>query len=188
MIATLMAYLMGKFACKVQIQCWGFSAPMTLIAPIAITLVWSACGVRQQDPCRFTPMVPEYLFFDCPAQDLGSYFLSNQMWIWFVCFVSQVDYFMLSDWVSECENHKMSKPLLPAFQGVGDQAHLDTQESQTGSNWKNVRDPFLFRNFYRTVISFEQKASTVNSRISETRNNVKSRIRKIFLGFFESFC
>ena len=43
-IASLTTYIIGKFACKVQIQTFSFSTPINLVAPVAFTLIMTACG------------------------------------------------------------------------------------------------------------------------------------------------
>lgn len=43
-MASLATYIMGKFACKVQIQNFSFSTPINLVAPVAFALVMTACG------------------------------------------------------------------------------------------------------------------------------------------------
>ena len=44
-IASLTTYIIGKFACKVQIQTFSFSTPINLVAPVAFTLIMTACGI-----------------------------------------------------------------------------------------------------------------------------------------------
>ena len=90
-IATYLTYIMGKFACKVQIQNFSFSAPICLVVPLASTLIMSACGSRAKDPCAFNGLMPQYLFFDCPAVgDFWHYIYQEQMWLWALWFLSQV--------------------------------------------------------------------------------------------------
>ena len=43
---NLLAYVMGKFACKVQIQNVSFAAPLTFVVPLSFTLIMSSCGSR----------------------------------------------------------------------------------------------------------------------------------------------
>ena len=46
MVCGYLTYILGKFACKVKIQEFSFSAPLCAIVPVAATLILSACGAR----------------------------------------------------------------------------------------------------------------------------------------------
>jgi chitin synthase len=80
-----LAYVIGKFACKIVIQGFSFAFPVTLTVPLAVTLLISACGLRNEDPCIFQDTIPDYLYWECPDGDFLNDFISNQhAWIWFV--------------------------------------------------------------------------------------------------------
>ena len=57
-IASYLAYIIGKFACKIVIQGFSFAFPVTLTVPLAVTLLISACGLRNEDPCIFRDTIP----------------------------------------------------------------------------------------------------------------------------------
>ena len=58
--------------------------------PLAVTLLISACGLRNEDPCIFQDTIPDYLYWECPDGDFLNDFISNQhAWIWIVWLLSQ---------------------------------------------------------------------------------------------------
>ena len=89
-MAAYLAYIIGKFACKIVIQGFSFAFPVTLTVPLAVTLLISACGLRNEDPCIFRDTIPDYLYWECPTGDFLNDFISNQhAWIWIVWLLSQ---------------------------------------------------------------------------------------------------
>lgn len=47
------AYVFGKFACKICIQGFSFAFPVILAVPATVTLMITACGLRNEDTCYF---------------------------------------------------------------------------------------------------------------------------------------
>ena len=69
---------------------FSFAFPVTLTVPLAVTLLISACGLRNEDPCIFQDTIPDYLYWECPDGDFLNDFISNQhAWIWIVWLLSQ---------------------------------------------------------------------------------------------------
>lgn len=88
---TYGAYIFSKFACKVQIQEFSFAIPVSMAVPACMTLVLVGCGFRAADECAFHGVVPDYLFFECPAiGDYLSYLWNEHMWLWALWFLSQL--------------------------------------------------------------------------------------------------
>ena len=73
-------------------QGFSFAFPVTLAVPLTVTLLITACGLRNEDACFFRDSVPDYLYFECPSGgDFFGEFISNQhAWIWVVWLLSQV--------------------------------------------------------------------------------------------------
>lgn len=99
-----MAYIFGKFACKICIQGFSFAFPVTLAMPVTVTLLITACGLRNDDPCAFRHTIPDYLYFECPGGgDFLHDFISNQhAWIWIIWLLSQT-WIALHIWFPHCE-------------------------------------------------------------------------------------
>ncbi len=85
------AYIFGKFACKVHIQGFSYSIPLSSVVPACITLLIAGCGARAADVCSLHPAIPDYLFFECPAVgDYFEYLKQEQTWLWIFWFLSQL--------------------------------------------------------------------------------------------------
>ncbi|TRY79649.1 hypothetical protein TCAL_06588 [Tigriopus californicus] len=88
---TYGAYIFSKFACKVQIQEFSFALPLSMAVPACMTFVLVGCGFRAADECAFYGVVPDNLFFECPAiGDYLSYLWNEHMWLWALWFLSQL--------------------------------------------------------------------------------------------------
>ena len=69
-----MSRVPGKFACRILIQGIGFALPVTITVPVVVSLLIVFCGLRHSDPCYFTGVIPDYLFFTLPDfNDLGGF-------------------------------------------------------------------------------------------------------------------
>ena len=102
-LASYMAYIFGKFACKICIQGFSFAFPLNLAMPVAISLLFSACGLRNDDACWFRGTIPDYLYFECPGGDFFSDFIYNQHgWIWLLWLISQI-WITFHIWIPHCE-------------------------------------------------------------------------------------
>ncbi len=51
--AGWLAYVFGKFACKICIQGFSYAFPVILAVPLTVTLMITACGLRNEDSCYF---------------------------------------------------------------------------------------------------------------------------------------
>ena len=88
--SSYLAYVMGKFACKICIQGFSFALPMVLTTPVVVSLLFAACGLRDGDACVLKGTIPDYLYWQCPGTDFLNDFNSN--WhtrIWLVWLLSQ---------------------------------------------------------------------------------------------------
>lgn len=85
------AYILSKFASKVQIQTFSFALPITMVQPICIILLVFGCGARSKDSCVFLDFVPNNLFFNCPRLgDFLSTTWEDSLWLfvpWFLSFL-----------------------------------------------------------------------------------------------------
>lgn len=101
--SAYMAYIFGKFACKICIQAFSFAFPVVLSVPVTVTLLITACGLRNEDACWFRESLPDYLYFECPGGDFLHDFISNQhAWIWIIWLLSQT-WIALHIWIPQCE-------------------------------------------------------------------------------------
>ena len=88
--SAYLAYIFGKFACKICIQGFSFAFPVNLTIPVVVSLLISACGLRDGDACVFKNSIPDYLYWQCPGVDFLNDFISNQhAWIWLIWLLSQ---------------------------------------------------------------------------------------------------
>jgi chitin synthase len=46
-----------------------FALPVTITVPVVISLLITFCGLRENDPCYFRGIIPDYLFFTTPEFD-----------------------------------------------------------------------------------------------------------------------
>jgi chitin synthase len=80
-IACYLAYVFAKFACKICIQGFSFAFPVMLSVPVTVVVLITACGLRTDDPCYFTTILPNYLYYECPnaGNDFLADFITNQV-------------------------------------------------------------------------------------------------------------
>jgi len=109
--ASYLAYIFAKFACKIVIQGFSFAFPVILTVPVTVTLLITACGLRNEDTCRFRSTIPDYLYWECPGGEFLNDFISNQHgWIWIVWLLSQT-WITLHIWIPHCERLAPSEKL-----------------------------------------------------------------------------
>lgn len=102
-MASYFCYIFGKFACKVMIQGFSYAFPVNLTIPITISLLITACGLRNEDNCFFHETIPPYLFFDSPPAYFLNDFISHQhAWVWLLWLLSQT-WITLHIWTPKCE-------------------------------------------------------------------------------------
>lgn len=94
--ASYMFYIVGKFACKIQIQIVSFSLPIALVNPLAICVVLVLIQVRADSLCALHNLLPDYLFFRESQDQNGSnsifmhYMLNKYSWLWVGWLLSQL--------------------------------------------------------------------------------------------------
>ena len=88
--SSYLSYIIGKFACRINIQGFSFAFPVILTVPLTVTGLITACGLRNEDSCFFRDNIPDYLYWECPNGDFLNDFIYNQhAWIWIVWLLSQ---------------------------------------------------------------------------------------------------
>lgn len=65
--ATYICYIFGKFACKIHIQTFSFSLPISLTVPLTVIALIILCGLRESNTCIFHGILPDYIFFNMPS-------------------------------------------------------------------------------------------------------------------------
>lgn len=119
-LASYFAYIFGKFACKIMIQGFSYAFPVNLTIPICVSLLITACGLRNGDPCFFHETIPDYLFYEIPAESFLNDFISHQhAWIWLLWLLSQT-WVMLHIWTPKCERLARTEKLfvIPMYEGL----------------------------------------------------------------------
>lgn len=118
--ASYLAYIFGKFACKIMIQGFSYAFPVNLTIPVSISLLIAACGLRNGDPCFFHDTIPSYLFFESPPTEFLNNFISHQhAWIWLLWLLSQT-WITLHIWTPKCERLARTEKLFvsPMYEGL----------------------------------------------------------------------
>lgn len=118
--ASYFAYIFGKFACKIMIQGFSYAFPVNLTIPVCISLLISACGLRNGDPCFFHDTVPSYLFFESPPAHFLNDFISHQhAWVWLLWLLSQT-WVTIHIWTPKCERLARTEKLFvcPMYEGL----------------------------------------------------------------------
>jgi len=73
-----MSRVPGKFACRILIQEIGFALPVTITVPVVVSLPITFGALRNSNPCYFSGVIPDYLFFNPPEfYDLGEFFATE---------------------------------------------------------------------------------------------------------------
>lgn len=119
-LASYFAYIFGKFACKIMIQGFSYAFPVNLTVPICVSLLITACGLRNGDPCFFHETIPDYLFYEIPAENFLNDFISHQhAWIWLLWLLSQT-WVTLHIWTPKCERLARTEKLfvIPMYEGL----------------------------------------------------------------------
>ncbi|XP_060518963.1 chitin synthase chs-2 isoform X2 [Cylas formicarius] len=118
--ASYLAYIFGKFACKIMIQGFSYAFPVNLTIPVCVSLLIAACGLRNEDPCFFHETIPDYLFFESPPVTFLNDFISHQhAWIWLLWLLSQT-WITLHIWTPKCERLARTEKLYvtPMYEGL----------------------------------------------------------------------
>ncbi|KAF0297190.1 Chitin synthase chs-2 [Amphibalanus amphitrite] len=102
-LCAYLAYIFGKFACKICIQGFSFAFPVNLTIPVTLSLLLMSCGLRAGDSCFMRDTIPSYLFFECPSGDYIKDFIAGEhVWIWVLWLFSQT-WITLHIWTPHCE-------------------------------------------------------------------------------------
>nr|CAD7258371.1 unnamed protein product [Timema shepardi] len=110
----------GKFACKIVIQGFSYAFPVNLTIPVTISLLITACGLRNNNPCFFHNVIPDYLFFESPPVFLLSDFITKQQaWFWLLWLLSQT-WITLHIWTPKAERLATTEKLfvLPMYDAL----------------------------------------------------------------------
>lgn len=117
-LTSYVCYAVGKFACKIQIQGFGYALPVNLAVPVTISGLIAMCGEYNKDVCAFYDTIPSYLFFDSPPVYLLADFISQQQsYIWLLWLLSQT-WITIDLWSPICEKLARTEKLFmrPMFE------------------------------------------------------------------------
>ncbi|XP_037075582.1 chitin synthase chs-2-like [Pollicipes pollicipes] len=102
LFGAYLAYITGKFACKIWIQTFSFALPVSLAVPCSLSLMLLLCGLRADDACCFHGKLPPYLFFECPRADyIDSFLAEDCVWLWVLWLFSQA-WITMHMWTPHC--------------------------------------------------------------------------------------
>ncbi|XP_065164393.1 chitin synthase chs-2 isoform X3 [Atheta coriaria] len=119
-LASYLCYIFGKFACKIMIQGFSYAFPVNLTIPVSISLLITACGLRNDDPCFFNETLPGYLFYQSPPVYFFNDFITHQhAWVWMLWLLSQT-WITLHIWTPKCERLARTEKLYvsPMYDGL----------------------------------------------------------------------
>nr|ALM23645.1 chitin synthetase 1b [Leptinotarsa decemlineata] len=119
-LASYLTYIFGKFACKIMIQGFSYAFPVNLTIPVSVSLLITACGLRNGDPCFFHDTIPDYLFFESPSAAFLNDFIHHQhAWVWLLWSLSQT-WVMIHIWTPKCERLASTEKLqvVPLYDGL----------------------------------------------------------------------
>ena len=185
-VAAYLAYIFGKFACKICIQGFSFAFPVNLTIPVAISLLISACGLRTADPCFFQNTIPDYLYWQCPKGDFLDNFISQEhAWIWLIWLLSQT-WITLHIWSPQCERLASTEKLFvtPMYCGLlidqslclnrrrDDEGEVKTEELELDRVGMEDND---ISQYYETI-----SIHTESSQPSNTKTKTSDSITRIY--------
>ena len=74
---SFVTYMAGIFACKFNIQRFSFALPLSLVIPVCISFAIPMCHFRNEEPCKYSAIFPQNLFYHCPEN-------MDSSWTWLV--------------------------------------------------------------------------------------------------------
>ncbi|CAK9800283.1 Chitin synthase chs-2 [Anthophora plagiata] len=98
---AFLIYEAAIFAYQTQMHKFGFAFPISLVTPVTIVLTILFCAMREQDPCAFHDLIPDYLFLKIPKYNsMIEFLLSWRIWCWIIWWLSQI-WITLQLWLGE---------------------------------------------------------------------------------------
>uniref|UniRef100_W8AXX4 chitin synthase n=1 Tax=Ceratitis capitata TaxID=7213 RepID=W8AXX4_CERCA len=89
--SSYLCYVFAKFACKIKIQEFSFSLPLSLAGPTSIAIALWLVWLRDTNECAFHRFIPDYLSLTGNSyNDLLSAIIENRLWIWPLWWLSQL--------------------------------------------------------------------------------------------------
>lgn len=92
-VAAYLSHVFGKFACKIKIQVFSYSLPLSLAGPTTVCLATFLAQLRAADPCSLHGLLPDYLALLPLAgsvAELGQRCLDLALWLWPLWWLAQV--------------------------------------------------------------------------------------------------
>lgn len=91
--AAYLCHVFGKFACKIKIQVFSCTLPLTLAGPVTVCLATFLAQQRASDPCALHGLLPDYLGLRALGEnleELGHACLEWALWLWPLWWLAQV--------------------------------------------------------------------------------------------------
>ena len=93
-ISTLLCYALSKFVCKIQIQVFSFTFPLTIVGPMTIVLVNLMCRLRHKYTCQLTQLLAvDYIYWNSPTIETNDKLSANdfiESILWILSLISQI--------------------------------------------------------------------------------------------------
>ena len=102
-VASYVCYQTAKFACKIGMQRFSFAFPLSLTVPVVVSVLITICGVRANNGCFLTSVLPETVYWTCFQGDVvQDLFFRDQTWVWILWLFSQT-WITLHIWMPKAE-------------------------------------------------------------------------------------
>ena len=85
--SALVCYFGARTAAKIHVQSISYALPLVLATPLAMLFLGLGCSFWDEDPCKYVPGLPSYVFFRCQAD--GYDWMELQIWLIMVWAPSQ---------------------------------------------------------------------------------------------------
>ena len=88
--SALVCYFGARTAAKILVQNISYALPLVLATPLAMVFLGLGCDFWNEDPCKYVPGLPSYVFFRCQARETDRYdWMEDQIWLIIVWTLSQ---------------------------------------------------------------------------------------------------
>lgn len=89
--AGIVSYYCARTAAKTHIQPISFALPLLLSTPLLMGLLIGGCSTWNGNPCKYSDIIPSYLFWQCyPQEKLQWVFWDQFGWLMVLWWLSQI--------------------------------------------------------------------------------------------------
>ncbi|GJQ87499.1 hypothetical protein Trydic_g10257 [Trypoxylus dichotomus] len=138
--ATYICYIVGKWACKINVQGFSYSFPINLTVPVCLSVLIAMCGQYMADNCAFRHTIPLHMFFNSPPiYELRDFIFQQHVWIWLLWLLSQA-WITRHTWLPKCEKLATTEKLFvrPMYEPfLIDQDLALNRRVDDGADWRD---------------------------------------------------